>query len=195
MDRRQERLTVEMQSPLLTPPSYAVTARSSVWKRLIRYLLIMLPVLGLGLIVNPAPAAAGYALSCSTTRGSVAYTTIHGVGAWWITPGNWFYNNQDYCQIGKSRLMVTVSGNLILEDENFNIRWSSHTTCVSYACNATFQADGNFVLYQGIYTSSPVKWASNTCCHSGWNLMIQADGNMVIYDANQVARWATNTNH
>jgi len=167
-----------------------------VGKRLIRYLLIMLAVLGLGVIVNPSSAAAaGFDPVCRTTRGTVALTTIHGVLAWWITPGNWFYAGQDYCEVGKSRLLMQPDGNLVLYDETLHARWATGTFCSSYCYNATFQADGNFVVYKGTLTSAPPVWASNTCCHNGWNLMIQADGNMVIYDANQVARWATNTNH
>jgi len=172
-----------------------------VGKRLIRYLLIMLPVLGLGVIVNPGPAAAIWDTSCHTSGGNPEITYIHGVAAWWIPPNSWFYTGgQDYCEIGKSRLLMQADGNLVLYDENLHARWATGKLCSSggsYCNNATFQADGNWVVYRGTVSSAPVVWASNTCCHTlgTWSLYIQADGNIVIYDEKLVARWATNTNH
>jgi hypothetical protein len=51
-----------------------------------------------------------------------------------------------------------------------------------------FQADGNFVVYQG---DQPV-WSSRTDGHDGATLVLQADGAMRILYGN-AALWTTGT--
>jgi RHS repeat-associated protein len=55
---------------------------------------------------------------------------------------------------------------------------------------ATFQSDGNFVVYTS--TNVPL-WASGTGGQGGTSLQFQTDGNLVVY-AGSSPLWATNTN-
>jgi hypothetical protein len=99
----------------------------------------------------------------------------------------------------KAKLIFQWDGNLVVYDENNRARWASNT--VGRGHFASFQQDGNFVVYQiGRDGSKTAAWASNTCCYWGGHLAVQDDGNVVIYKNTNVnvgsaARWSTRTNH
>ena len=68
--------------------------------------------------------------------------------------------------------------------------WHSDTSLSGTGCYADFQADGNFVVYDG---SAQAKWASGTSGTSGAQLWMQPDGNMVIYNGAGAPLWTTST--
>jgi len=67
--------------------------------------------------------------------------------------------------------------------------WSSGTANLGTDCQADFQADGNFVVYDG---AGQPRWSSST---SGSSLYLQSDGNLVIYDGAGGALWQSFTNY
>jgi hypothetical protein len=161
-------------------------------KRLVRAMLAILAFAGLGVVFTGSPALAyvPFPATCNISggQGKPYLTTVHGVQAWIVYGASAFYQNQ-YCAVGKSKLIQQTDGNFVLYDEAYHARFASNT--VNTGLETDFQLDGNLVTYH-IY--QPL-WASNTCCHKFWLLAVQADGNVVIYDGNLVPQWATNTNH
>jgi hypothetical protein len=162
-------------------------------KRLLHAVLVILAFTGLavGATSGPASASVPYTAYCGIGHGGgIPYlSSVHGVQAWIVYGGSAFYQDQ-YCQVGKTKLIQQTDGNFVLYDENHYARWATGT--MNPTAFTDFQDDGNLVTYGCCY--HPL-WASNTCCHDFWYLAVQADGNVVIYDGNWVARWATNTNH
>jgi len=71
------------------------------------------------------------------------------------------------------------------------IVWRSHTSGAGDDCYADFQADGNFVVYDG---DSQFHWASGTSGTMGAELQLQADGNLVVYNGSGEALWGANSN-
>src|SRR5262245_43833412 len=94
--------------------------------------------------------------------------------------------------IGNGDNTADLIGNLAMFDEAGAQRWETGTRNGTNTWYATFQPDGNLVVYTN--AGMPV-WASHTCCNSGYWLAVQEDGNMVIYDGNRIPHWATNTHH
>lgn len=87
-------------------------------------------------------------------------------------------------------------GNLVLyKVEKGELRealWSSGTNGMTLGSNAeaTFQRDGNFVVYDG---NGRARWSSGTGDKGAIQLALQRDGNLVIYAAGQSPLWATGT--
>jgi hypothetical protein len=71
-------------------------------------------------------------------------------------------------------LGLTTRGELLLRDEHGRVTWSSGTRAAG--TRAVFQADGNFVVYQGEQTL----WSSRTDGHAGATLVLRADGRVAI---------------
>ncbi|MDG2332908.1 MAG: hypothetical protein P8Q97_01665 [Myxococcota bacterium] len=70
--------------------------------------------------------------------------------------------------------------------------WSTDTQNQGINCRVEFQADGNFVLYEG---GGQVLWTSGTSGTSGAQLRIQGDGNLVVYNGSNQALWQSYTNY
>jgi hypothetical protein len=126
-------------------------------------------------------------------RTPVPWTHPTGVRTW-LLPGGTVFQKDDFCQWGKSAIVMQPDGNFVLYDENRSPRWASNTFGTGQY--ATFQTDGNLVVYnvfgQALHTGTV---PSNTCCNQGYNLHVQADGNMVIYAPGWQPRWSTGTFH
>jgi hypothetical protein len=145
-----------------------------------------------------APYSSGSAISSAALYSPAIHVhlksgtpTPQSVGSGWKLFGGTYFLRGDYAQIGKSRLVMQSSdGNLVLYDETGHARWSTQTGGKS-ATTATFQPDGNFV----VYNSSTWLWQSHTCCHTGYYLLVQGDGNVVIYNSAGGAVWDTHTSH
>jgi hypothetical protein len=83
-------------------------------------------------------------------------------------------------------LSLLTDGDLVLRDFDGHVTWSSGTRAQN--TQAVFQADGNFVLYQG----STTLWSTRTDGHEGAALVLGADGAMRIVDGS-TALWSTGT--
>ena len=138
---------------------------------------------------SDAGARALWSSSCAISGSPARSTHPSGVQVWLLWYGDQLFKGQ-YCQIGKSRLIMQTDGNLVLYDENSRARWSTNT--VGRGNRAIMQSDGNFVVYD---SANRAVWDSRTCCHSSSYLAVQSDGNVVIYDSRWGVRWATNTWH
>ena len=68
--------------------------------------------------------------------------------------------------------------------------WHSDTAGSGTGCYADFQADGNFVVYDG---GANPKWASGTSGTAGGTLRLQSDGNLVVYNGAGEPLWSTST--
>ena len=88
---------------------------------------------------------------------------------------------------GNFKLTLQDDGNLVITD-NGAPEWASNTAGSS-AERATFQDDGNFVLYNG---DGSAAWASDSKDRGGERITLQRDRNLVIYAGDQSV-WATNT--
>ncbi|MFT5694607.1 MAG: hypothetical protein ACI9QQ_000582 [Myxococcota bacterium] len=69
--------------------------------------------------------------------------------------------------------------------------WHTDTANAGTGCYVDFQADGNFVVYNG--AGQPL-WASGTSGTSGGELRLQEDGNLVIYNGVGQPLWNANSN-
>jgi hypothetical protein len=69
--------------------------------------------------------------------------------------------------------------------------WRSQTSGAGSNCFVDFQADGNFVVYDG---SGQALWASGTSGTNGGELRLQVDGNLVVYNGAGQPLWAANSN-
>lgn len=83
-------------------------------------------------------------------------------------------------------------GNLVVYG-NFGAGWTplgwASNTVGSGATQASFQSDGNLV----VYTASAAVWASGTSQSHCATLSVQDDGNVVIKDIAGQIVWQTNT--
>jgi len=90
------------------------------------------------------------------------------------------------------KLELTASCDLVLSSVDNALvggaLWHSGTSASS--CRADFQADGNFVLYDG--AGQPL-WNSGTSGTANAELRIQSDGNVVIYNGAGQPLWSTQT--
>jgi hypothetical protein len=158
----------------------------------------------------PAPAAvADHGTFCQFS-GSHRLQWVQSTWAWVIEPlwspfSQPTLDRSKQCAIGKSLLEMRMDGNLVLYDENWQLRWNTGTSRPDRprGHRVTMQNDGNFVLYD--VEANPI-WATNTWGepHSDWYaLAVQADGNLVLYDTypdpwnSNVWRpvWWTGTHH
>lgn len=123
--------------------------------------------------------------------------TFQGVDTWRIVNETYMYGTstdgtpiENFCQIGKARLIMQRDGNLVLRDENGASRWDT----------ATWNNPGAFMrLINGsvaIYKlNGQLLRYSNPIGSSSWNLHVQADGNLVMYAPVWDVIWATGTQH
>lgn len=69
--------------------------------------------------------------------------------------------------------------------------WATNTQWSWSGCHATFQGDGNLVVYDSL---NRVRWASGTNGRAtGGTLRMQDDGNLVIYNTWNQPVWASDT--
>ena len=124
-------------------------------------------------------------------------------------PGSTFNQGQNYtvttCMGNQLTLIMQWDDNLVLYC-NSTAMWASGTWSPNPAgAYATFQTDGNFVVYAQ-YDDAPTiwhpVWASNTWHEGGQYLVLQSDGNLVMYQYQKAGSaiplylnpiWATNT--
>ncbi|QNQ11974.1 Calx-beta domain-containing protein [Sphingomonas alpina] len=89
---------------------------------------------------------------------------------------------------GRFKLIMQSDGDLVLLFGSDKI-WSSQTAG-NPGAYATFQADGNLIVYKA---NGAMAWATNTAGNTNARLVVQSDGNLVIYRSNGTAAWASNT--
>lgn len=89
---------------------------------------------------------------------------------------------------GRFHLTMQTDGNLVHYGPTGAL-WGSNTVG-SGASVASFQPDGNLVLYRS--DGVPV-WSTGTSAYLCANMSIQNDGNVVIVNMEGVPVWATNT--
>ncbi|WP_285631311.1 LysM peptidoglycan-binding domain-containing protein [Lentzea sp. NBRC 102530] len=87
------------------------------------------------------------------------------------------------------QLTLQSDGNLVLS-ENTGTVWASGTDGKG-AVRASFQDDGNFVLYTD---DNNAVWSTGTQGNSGSHLVLQNDRNLVVVGGDGSPKWATNTN-
>ena len=93
------------------------------------------------------------------------------------------------------KLEMQADCNLVLSSfengQTGGVVWHSDTQHAGTDCYADFQADGNFVVYDG--AGFPL-WASGTSGTAGGILSLQADGNLVVYNGAGQPLWTANSN-
>jgi len=89
-----------------------------------------------------------------------------------------------------TRLTMQADGNLVLSSLATGKTFWSTSTSGHPGAWATFQTDGNFVVYDVNHTQL---WSSGTS--TGTVLQVQNDANMVMYDSTGAAIWKTDTWH
>jgi hypothetical protein len=92
-------------------------------------------------------------------------------------------------QTNRTTLSMKLDGNLAIIDENGVTRWTSGTA--GPGNQATFQSDGNFVVYDA---SARPLWSSRTDHHNGAVLVLQANGDVCVVD-HGVSVWCAGTAH
>ena len=92
---------------------------------------------------------------------------------------------------GKAKAIMQSNGNLVIYcTRTGKPIWSSNTAGHEISYGATFQRDGNLVLYD---TAKKVRFAANVYDKGGAMLIMQNDANLVIYTFYWKAVWSTNT--
>jgi len=163
---------------------------------------VLVVAMSTGSGVAESAAAALYGPACEF-EAILYFSGFKGVDAW-IIPPETALETGEWCQTGKTRLIMQHDGNLVVYDEDGRPRWASGTWGPLRISRAVMQDDGNFVVYD----SSGPRWESNTCCvDRRYVLAVQSDGNVVIYDRGiyhggpsedpnlWTPVWATNTSH
>ncbi len=89
---------------------------------------------------------------------------------------------------GTYGLVFQRDGNLVVLNRNNAVLWSSKTD--GRGKKATFQTDGNFVVYD---SAGNAIFSSNTNNKNAVRLDMQNDGNLVIYNRNGNALWSSQT--
>src|SRR4051794_26048820 len=135
--------------------------------------------------LTPSPAhSAGPRSSASARRGTPSAAAHHWQSL--VVHATYVLNPGDSVRSNRISLSLLTDGDLVLRDEHGRVTWSTGTH--ARGAHAVFQADGNFVVYQG---DRPV-WSSRTDGHDGATLVLQADGAMRILYGN-AALWSTGT--
>ncbi|MGW0925178.1 hypothetical protein ACWD3J_40020 [Streptomyces sp. NPDC002755] len=122
-----------------------------------------------------APAQPARAARTWNTR-VVSATTVLGAG--------------EHVESDRMRITMRTDGNLVVTDENGQVRWSSHTA--GRGSKAVFQNDGNLVVYTA---DNQTAWSSGTAGNPGAKLVIQNDGNVTILSSGDALLWSANTQH
>ena len=137
---------------------------------------------------NAAPVE--YGPSC-TVGGPTPVQTQHPSGVWFYKLANGArLDPGQYCQIGRTKLIMQTSGNLQVLDEFGNVGFSSTTRGRGH--HAIMQTDGNFVIYS---STNRAVWSTYTAASFPLFLAVQNDGNLVMYNSTWVPYWATDTAH
>jgi hypothetical protein len=147
---------------------------------------------GFGFSVATGPANAApveYGAFCSVGGPAPTQTNFGSVYMWKLTGGTRLDAGQ-FCEWGRTKLIMQTNGNLQVLDELGNVGWSSATR--GRGDHAIFQTDGNFVIYS---SANKAVWSSYTASTTPLFLAVQIDGNVVIYDASWNVYWVTDTVH
>ena len=108
--------------------------------------------------------------------------------------GDFTLNSGEAVYTQNRKLIMQTDGNLVIYSYVSSTNtvggalWSSGTNG-SGAYKATFQGDGNFV----VYSSNGAKWSSGTAS-KGKTLNFQGDGNLVIRNSSGTSKWASGSN-
>ncbi|GIH18823.1 hypothetical protein [Rugosimonospora africana] len=95
----------------------------------------------------------------------------------------------DSLRTNRIQLEMRQDGDLVIVDENGTTRWRSGTA--GAGSQATFQADGNFVVYNA---AKQALWSSHTERHDGAVLVLQANGDVCVTD-HGTSLWCAGTAH
>jgi hypothetical protein len=135
--------------------------------------------------LTPSPAHSASPRSSASARRGAPSTAAHHWQSL-VVHATYVLNPGDSVHSNRISLSLLTDGDLVLRDEHGRVTWSTGTH--ARGARAVFQADGNFVVYQG---DQPV-WSSRTDGHDGATLVLQADGAMRILYGN-AALWTTGT--
>jgi len=109
-----------------------------------------------------------------------------------LRAGQFALDRGDWVQTRSRKLELTATCDLVLSSVDNAVvggaLWRSGTSASS--CRADFQADGNFVLYDG---EGHALWAAGTSGTANAELRIQPDGNVVVYNGAGEPLWTTQT--
>jgi hypothetical protein len=128
-------------------------------------------------------------LEISNPNGSILWTNVPQFQA-----GHFVLMQGASIAIGSSAMVMQSDGNLVLYSQTGQPLWSTMTygnNCGSNQCLATFQADGNFVVYKG----NTALWNSGTYGNPSAVLVLSPNApQLTIQGSNQAVLW-TNTGH
>jgi hypothetical protein len=146
--------------------------------------------IGFSVASGPANAApVEYGAFCTVGGPAPTQTNLGSVYMWKLTGGTRLDSGQ-FCEWGRTKLVMQTNGNLQVLDELGNVGWSSATR--GRGDHAIFQTDGNFVIYS---STNQAVWSSYTASSTSKFLAVQIDGNVVIYDGSWNVYWTTDTEH
>ncbi|MFJ9825027.1 hypothetical protein ACIRSU_11685 [Streptomyces sp. NPDC101160] len=139
-----------------------------------------------------ATLLAAASMSLATT--SPASAEEYHPGSWVGTGTNWAPGEDTYSMT--THLVMQDDGNFVLYCRNGTGQdalaiWNSGTWG-NPGAHATFQADGNLVVYSS--QGTPL-WYSGTYGSGGNQLAVQDDNNLVIYRDDDTPVWQSNTYH
>lgn len=129
--------------------------------------------------LTPAHSARPHATATGRSAAAHHWRSLVVHATYVLNPGGSVRSN-------RLSLSLRTDGDLVLRDEHGRTTWSSGTHAPG--ARAVFQADGNFVVYQGDQTL----WSSRTEGHDGATLVLGADGAMrIAYGSTSL--WSTGT--
>jgi hypothetical protein len=123
-----------------------------------------------------------------TANASIPEQLVFSAGSFLLAAGQFVQDQnrklemQSDCDLVLSSVSNAVVGSAL---------WRSQTSGAGSNCFVDFQADGNFVVYDG---SGQALWASGTSGTNGGELRLQVDGNLVVYNGAGQPLWAANSN-
>ena len=109
--------------------------------------------------------------------------------------GQFLLSAGDFVYTQNRRLEMRADCNLVLHSFDNSavgaLLWHTDTSNAGTGCYVDFQADGNFVVYNG--AAQPL-WASGTSGTNNAELRLQVDGNLVVYNGVGQPLWNANSN-